>query len=133
MNVDSEHSFAISVALLIFIIYPRAVKCLGSYQHNRHGGSVELTIDPTLDRFIALVLKSLPVGVVDEARLIKSALGDTAVPHLTHAEDVTTVAEAEEYSSRHKEIRLVDELRMTVRDPLVEMQESRGRFLIVNV
>jgi len=62
----------------------------------------------------------------------KDSFCNTAVPHLTDAENVALVMEAEEYSSGHNVKGSICS-GMAVPHPLIEVEEIGQHLLIVNV
>src|SRR5689334_8475583 len=120
MNVDSQHSLAVGVALLYLIIDPFPVKCLGTNQNDGDRCAAKLSVDPALNCIFALALERFPIRVIDEAGAFVFLPDHSAITDLADAENVAFVMKAEENSSSHTWCGS----RVAVSYPSVELKES---------
>src|SRR5258706_1039516 len=97
MDAYPDQGVAALPTLADFIIHPVSLRGVRANEDHRHGGFVQLAIDPPLDRDIALALDLFPLSVVDEAvpLIVRKQV---AVPDLTGAPSIFFEMEAEENS-----------------------------------
>ncbi len=72
-DIDDQKTFAQFNALRNLVLHPRASCCVSPHKHDRDGTAGKLSVNPALDRSIALALDGLPLSFVVERCLVEVA------------------------------------------------------------